>query len=230
MLTIICGEDEVGSRAYVNDLKKHYASKGYDMYEVGPRDIGSILNDDLGASSLFGSQSVYITSGLNSLIGRKKTNNEFLQQLDQLSVDQDKIVIDWEEGVSLRDIKIKNVTAIKEFKPSQTIFALLDSCYPGNKALFITMLSAVGSSQEEGFIFIMLARHIRQLLLAAYDALPVNTPPWQKNKLKSLAGKWSKPKLLQMYHGLARLDQGLKTSTNTYGYIKAIEILACYCL
>ena len=125
-------------------------------------------------------------------------------------------------------LKINNL--VKEFKPDQTIFKLLDSVYPGNKVLFISYLDKLSQNLDENFVFIMLIRYIRNLIIIKEGAVPPKMQSWQTYKLKSQALHWKQENLVNFYQALFKIEIGLKTSSNPFSVKESLEILACHFL
>jgi hypothetical protein len=227
MLTIICGEDTTASRNYLVQLQADYKKKGYFVQQILPSQIEDIMKEGGGELTLFNEQKIYFVSNLTTFIGLKK-NKEFLSEFQKFTENKSVEVIDWEEKTA-RDIKIQGAT-VKEFKASESIFQLLDTCYPTNIKTFLNSLEKVSETQEEGFIYTMLHRHIRTLILTQSDALPSSVPFWMKKKLQSQTVKWKPDNLVSFYEALTKIDSTLKTGTNLYGIKKNLQILSCYFL
>lgn len=228
MLTIICGEDSTASRDYYFDLKKKY-SENYEIIEV---DVNSLenINSWMGQSmSLFASKKVFFTQNINKKLSRKlnlKINNVVGKLIKNKKIE----VIDWEEEISSRMLKFPKGFLVKEFKPPENIFKLQDSLYPGNLKTFIFLMNQLVATVDENFIFIMLARHIRNLLLVKTDESNSKLQPWQLYKLKGQASKWDFKKLVNFYDAFHRLDITQKTSSSPYNLAKSLDILVSYFL
>lgn len=229
MLLTVCGEDVISAREYLVKLKNDYKAKEFILQSISPKDIEENYKNDMSSTGLFAQNKAYFVDGLNSYIAKLKSA-PVLEILKKIADDPNIHLINWEEGKSSRDIKVKLLGTVKEFKPEKSIFTLLDTCYPQNLQTFIRTLNSVASTQDEGFIFAMLTRHVRTLILAHIGHLPATVQAWQRGKLTSQAKRWDIDKLVSFYEGLAKIDYGLKTSTNIYGYQKSIELLACYFL
>ena len=121
------------------------------------------------------------------------------------------------------------VTEFKECKPEKSIFQLLDACYPGNLKEFMNAMNVVNASQDASFIYAMLCKHVRNIILAKENALG-NMSPWQKQGLYKLGKMWEMNKLIGFYEGLARIDIALKTGGSPYDVRKSLDILVCYYL
>ena len=227
MLTIICGEDIVTSRAFLSSLKKDYLKDGVDVQAIRFDDIVEInrwLGDSL---TLFSQKKVFFTEFLNKKI--KRDSKKILTELTIISKLKDVELVDWED-VGSRQLKLSKIAKVKEFKPAKTIFKLLDCISPGNKNTFLNSLEQLSSSLDESFIFIMMARHVRNLILASQDILPPRMQSWQFGKLKYQARFWSSEKLVKFYEGLMRIDIASKTGKSPYSIKESIDILACYFL
>lgn len=229
MLITVCGEDTIASRNYVNTLKQQYKSKEYEIKNIPSKEVLEVIKSGANSLSLFEQKRVFFIEGFNTYISRIKDKN-VLKGIEEISTNKDIEIVNWEEGKSSRDIKTKLLGTVKEFKPDKSIFSLLDTCYPGNLQTFIQVLNQVTETQDEGFAYAMLCKHIRTLILAGSDAVPSSVPSWQKYKLIGQAKKWDLEKLTSFYDGLAKIDVSLKTSNNIYGIKKSLELLACYYL
>lgn len=227
MLLTVCGEDTAASRNYINSLKNEYKKKEYDIVSIAAKDIEEQYKNDLNAGSLFSLKKVLFLDNLSQYAARKR-DKTFLEMMNDIQVNNELDVINWEGNKTARDLSAKVYGTIKEFKPNENIFSLLEACYPTNFPRFIAALRAVASYQDEGFIFAMLCKHIRSLILASANALPSSVMAWQKTKLTAQAKKWDEKKLIAFYEGLTRIDSGLKTSSNVYGITSSIELLICY--
>lgn len=229
MLTIICGEDSSASRKYFLDLKTEYRDKGFELQNIAPKDIVDQITKSDQTVSLFGNKIAFFTENLNTLIARSGSES-LLGEFETLSKAKDIEIVDWEEDKQSRELKIIKLGKLKEFKPSENIFQLLDSLVPGNKNKFILLLDNLCGNLEEIFIFTMISRHLRSLILAKNNNFSAKIQPWQRGKLISQAKPWEIKKLMGFYEGLFRIDRSVKTSSNPNGIKGSLDILACFYL
>lgn len=229
MLFVICGEDNVSSRDYFLQLQKEYQEKGNDLKKVGAAELEIVLAESSAGPNLFGQQQIFLSENLNKVVSRKKGNKPF-GLLELIGQNKQAILLDWEDGVSQRNLKIAALGKVKEFKPSSNIFKLLDACYPSNLQAFVALLQTVCVPQNEMFIFIMLRRHIRNLLLVSSKVPIPGLQGWQRAKLQQQARFWQPEALISFYDRLISLDISLKTGKNAYSLKGSIELLACYYL
>lgn len=229
MLTIICGEDSVASRNYFTDQQKILREKDFEIVNV---DYHQVLElDETGSSeiSLFASKRAYFTQSLNKKVFKKMSDrNE--KKIKAIIASKEIQVFDWEEETSSRDLKSIKGIIIKEFKPDKNIFKLLDSCYPGNLKTFIDTLNTLSESTEDIFIFIMLARHMRNILIIKMGEKIPKLMSWQIGKLANQAKYWELKNLINFYQGLHRIDVNSKTNGTPFSVKKSLDILACYYL
>lgn len=228
MLTIICGEDSISSRNYFLEQQKIFVKKGYEIVNVDYRLVLELDESEASSASLFTQKRVYFTSNLNKKV-LKKLNVKTEKKIKDIINSKEIQLFDWEEETSSRDLKSIKGIVIKELKPSQTIFKLLDACYPGNLKQFIFILKTISQSTEDIFIFIMLARHMRNILITKQGERLPKLMSWQIAKLSHQAKYWSTDNLINFYQGLHRIDVNSKTSS-PYSVKESLDILACYYL
>jgi len=235
MITIICGEDTVSSRNYFFDLKKKYQEKGKEIENISGEELNDLLSWLGQSQTLFGLSKVFFIQNMFKKI--VKRNKKMLEKVIKILKSSEIDLIDWEDGLSTRGLKTilklefnQFRKSIKEFKPSKNIFKLLDACHPSNKQTFIKLLKSVSKKTDDYFIFIMLSRHIRNLILAKENGLSNNLQIWQKKKLQNQADYWKIYNLISFYQSLHRIDLKIKTSTSPLSTKKLLDIMACYYL
>jgi hypothetical protein len=229
MLTIICGEDNISSRNYFIEIQSSFRSKGYDIQSIGTDQILEIPRWLGESQTLFNKKMAYFTENISKKITRKGSG-PFAKTIEQIIEMKDVELISWENALSLRELKIPKQAIIKEFKADTTIFKFLDSCFPGNGKQFVTLLHSLPEKIEVSFIFIMLVRHIRNLLLIQQNTPPKTIQQWQVWKLKSQLKYWKNEALLNFYDALLKIEISSKTGNNPYTIKKSLDLLACYFL
>ncbi|MFZ6034885.1 MAG: hypothetical protein ACOYUB_01910 [Patescibacteria group bacterium] len=229
MLTIVCGEDSGSSRNYFLDIKKKARDRDCEVVDIDAKSIGEILTWMADAPTLFSSKKVFFTQSLNKNIS-KRSNPKYLETVEKIARDAGSEVYDWEDNVPGRYLKIKEGVTVKEFKPDTSIFKVLDSCYPGNIKVFLDGVHDLSQGSEDIFTFIMLSRHVRNLMLISLGQVPPGMPSWQAARLKGQAAKWTTEKLVSFYDNLHKIDASLKTGTLPYSLASALDILAAYYL
>lgn len=229
MITVVCGEDSISSFNYFSSLRNNYQNKDFEVIDINSNDLENInlwLND---SQMLFLKKKVFFTQNISKKLSRK-LNLKINKTVEQLIKDKNIELFSWEEEISSRFLKFPNGIVIKEFKPNQTIFKLQDALFPGNIKTFTSLFNELVQSVDENFIFIMLARHLKNLLLIKTDSVVNKLQKWQVYKLKNLASKWEQDKLINFYDAFHKIDLSQKTSTNPYSIKKSLDIIACYYL
>jgi hypothetical protein len=233
VITIFCGEDTVASRSLYTQAIEKYRLNQTEIMSLQPAAVADVYKGLSDSLNLFSNQMVFVVENLEKYSFKKSTKakkDTMYEVLLKLSSDKSITVLDFEDGKQGRQLKLKDLATVHESKPSTTIFKLLDECFPKNKEMFISSLRHVCETQDEMFVFVMLFRHVRQLVLASQESLPMNIPPWQKYKILGQAKKWNPTGLLNFYSGLIKIEINSKTSSNPYGIKNSLEILACHYL
>lgn len=231
MLTIVAGEDSISSRKKLQELKEKYKTEGYSIESTAPADVPELVKTAEGVTNLFGQESIYVVEKLSSKYkGREKT--AFKEAVQEIAQSTTIHLIDWESAKSAYELSaLKRIsTSFFEAKPQKGIFELLDACVPGNLSEFLNSVDQVNKTQDMGFIYALLCKHVRKLILASENALDSKTAPWQRGKLKTQAGTWDQIKLVKFYENLARIDISMKTSSTPYDLRGSVELLVCYYL
>lgn len=233
MIYIFCGEDTLTSRAqYLKEIEKYKASSA-EIVSVAASSIVEVYKGISQNLNLFSGQTVFCVENLEKFGFKKSTKakaDKTYEALLSLAQNKDVILLDFEDGKQARQLKLKDLAKVVESKPSMSIFKLVEECFPENRNSFIQSLRVVCQTQDEQFIFIMLYRHVRQLIMAQDREGLAKLPPWQKFKIIAQSKKWQIQRLMDFYNGLIKIEVTSKTSSNPYGIANSLEILACHYL
>lgn len=225
MLTIICGEDNVASRKYFQDIKETFSKKNFEIKNIASNEISELKKWLIESPTLFSSSRAFFVENLMKYLKKFKTKDH-IKELEDIARMRDVELFDWENGLTSRDLKKIAGAVIKEFKPSENIFKLLDACFPTNKTRFINILNRVEENADENFIFTMLTRHIRNLIIIKENITPPKMQSWQASKLKLQTKFWQLNKLISFYDSLFRIEIRNKTGANPYNIKESLDILA----
>lgn len=228
MLAIFCGEDTVSARksllGFIDNMKK----QSHTLVEVDYSEIPQLANAEI-ISNLFGEQAIYqITHLSKKYKGRTKT--PFKDAVQTIAMRKDLTLISWERDIpAFKLTSLKRIaTSFEEHKPEKSIFELLDSFKPGNLTQVLRVLTVVAKTQEEGFMYAMICKHIKKLIQIRAGETPQGLPPWQKAKLLAQAQAWDEKKLILFYYGLTKIDLSLKSHSGPFSLLESLEILACH--
>ena len=231
MLTIICGEDQITARRFLLSMKDSYKNKGYSLQNVAANDLTEVYKNSSGVVDLFGQKTVYFVDSLSKQYkGRVKT--PYKRTVEAITKDKNIYLIDWEAGKSGYELStLKRLAdSFQEYKPTKNVFQLLDSCYPSNLRNFLSTLNVVLNTQEQMFVYTLLTRHVKKLIMAGDGHFDSKTAPWQKSKLQSQSRLWKLKNIIGFYEGLIKIDISTKSGSGTFDIRDSIEILACYYL
>lgn len=229
MITIICGEDTVASRDHLNQSLKTHAEKNNAVVQsITAVEAIDLSLQDSQPISLFDTP-VYLLENASKKVARKGSGDLY-KALLKLSKSTEISLFIWESGMSKRDIKTADLGIVKEFKPSSSVFTLLEQCYPSNLKRFCADFYALVTPTTELFVHIMLTRHIRSLLSIQLGETPPRMMSWQVGKLKAQASRWNTKKLLDFYEKLLSIEVKLKTGTSVYSVGDSLTLLSCYYL
>lgn len=232
MITVYCGEDTAASRkAFIQALQAQQKVGDVQVKAINVKDLPNLLMQD-GETGLFADQTVYTLEHLNKQLGRKSAKDTYWQALETLSHDKSLTILIWEKDLPKRQLRYATTPGllVKESKPDASIFALIEMCTPAQKTAFLSGLDQFCTKTNEMFVYVMLLRHIRSLVMLSVDPASIKLPPWQVGKLKSLASAWPPAKLLAYYDKLMAIEMSLKTGRNAYSIKQSIDILSCYYL
>lgn len=220
MIYLFHGDDQSGSRNNLFEQKKKYA----DFRELnGDKLLPKDLESTLGTESLFGNETILIENLFSRL--RSKDKDVCIQQLISYQGARDILIWEKKALTKLTTNKLPKDWVIKESKPPALLFNFLDSLTPNNSTQALKLYhQLLTMSHEPGFIFIMLARHVSNLIQAK-TATTLKLPPWQIGKLKAQASSWDTAVLLRFYDSLYEIDKKIKTGNTKLDLGSQLDIL-----
>lgn len=212
MLILLHGDDVEKSRDALNLFRT-----GQD--EIISFDGKKITIDEIKQASesmsLFGEKRLIIIEHLFSRLSKEdlKSITSYLSSLD---TPYDIII--WESKlIGKREInRLGKSWQVKEFTIPKVIFTLVESVKPGNHKRMLELLKVAREYKvSDEFIFLMLVRQVRMLLLAKDDGL-VGMPSWMAGKFSKQAELFNTDNLLFFYKKLLGIDIKIKTGTSGY--------------
>lgn len=227
MITLICGEDNSASRLYFASEISKFKSNGFEPKQIPSENLKYLVNghEDY---SLFGSRTIYTNENIQKAYTRNKPKlNELLNTLNK---NKELNILIWIDSISKRDLGITAPVNIKEFRPDKNIFKFIQSCYPTNLKNFLNILNDIKTKNNDFFIFLMLSRHIKKLLLYQQGIKPPGLQNWQDYQLDQQQKKWKKEKLIDYYDKLISIDSLIKLGKSPYGMFAYLETLSTYYL
>jgi len=229
MLKIICGQNTIEAYKSFLDEKKQLRKLGFEIIEIDPQKFEEIISWKKDNLLLFSQKKAFFTRNLNKKINKKNERQKKI--IEKIIKDESFILIDFEEGLEKRDLKITDKkTEIKEFKLPLSIFNLLDNLYPKNLNSFIKNFNLLTKEIDEELIFYMIIKRVRQLLQIKFDQKIENVQSWQLKRLIFQAKIWSQEKLIKLYQSLFTIEKNMKTGNTPFDLKKSLELLFIYLL
>ena len=225
-ILILHGDNQVESRARLNELVSESKKKGINIINI---DGASVKKPEF--LTLARSQNLLGATNL-LVIENFFTNKNAGEILKKLTEDQEAIsnsCLFWEaKQIPATKIPQKPFVKVEEFKIPQVIFKLLDSITPQNKKQALMLMQEKQVRNNAEFFFVMLARQVRNLIWVKEDPQSMQTPAWQKGKLKSQADKFSDLALRNTQSKLLEMDYSAKTSNLPESRMASLDMLiAC---
>lgn len=223
-VTVYSGDDIVSSRkAFLTHLELLRNQKVETVRIAGKELTEEVLENFSVPVSLFKEKRALAIEGL--LGGPKsKEKEKILERLGRLS---DCLVIIWEnkEFPKNDQLKYPKNFVFKNFKLPPILFNFLDSISPGKTDANLKALREALKEVDPSYLFLMLARQIRFLILAKDEKNMPAMSPWQKSKIIQQAKAFNLPKLINFYRKLLEIDWQQKTSNLPFPLSKMLELL-----
>lgn len=223
MINFIHGDDVTASRNYFFEQK----NKNPDSISLdGKTLILSQLVQNLSGDGLFSNTK---TIFIEDFFGRT-ASRDIAEIIDFLVANQDSADLYFWES---KEIGKKNLSLFKNAKNNafmlpKNLFLFLSSIAPGRKSMAMNFHKTLENIAAE-LIFFMLIRQWR-LLLALSDSKNQQIDeikrlaPWQKSKLRSQAGNFSKEQLKKGYQAIAEIEKNQKTGGSALSLEQALDI------
>lgn len=219
MIYLFHGDDSKSSRNNLFELKKKHT----DIREInGDKLLPKDLESTLGTESLFGNETILIENLFSRL--RSKDKDNCIELLKNYKGARDILIWEKKALTKLTTNKLPKDWVVKESKPPALLFNFLDAMSPGNLKIATNILTNLRRTVDDGFIFIMLSRHISTLIQVKTTTF-LKLPPWQIGKLKSQASSWETGELLHFYDSLYEIDKKIKTGNTKLDLGSQLDIL-----
>ncbi len=221
-MTIFFGEDIISSRKAFLDKIGELKSNDIEVVRVLGKDFNkTFIVHNLESNSLFGNKRVAAVE--NFFSGQKsKDKEESLEYIEKLG--ENAIFWETKEFTKGDQDKLSGSFTLFNFKLPQQLFSFLDKISFGKTAENLKSFEIVCQTVEPGFIFQMLIRQIRLLILAKDESCLTKLAPWQKSKVLSQAKSFPEEKLHFLYKKLLEIDFQQKTSTSPLDLKSSLEL------
>jgi len=223
MILVLHGENYVQSRNRLFDILEERKNKSGEIIRFEGKNLTlEELALALESRSLFGRSRTVIIENLFSL---KKTLS-LEKILDFLINKENEDVVIWEEE-EISPAIIKKYSppfSFQLFKVPKILFYFLENFKPGLKKTNLENFHRCLAQEDAQFIFAMLIRQVRLLLLAKDNSIE-NLPEWQRKKLFSQARLFDFNTLKKIYNLLMEIDFRQKISSSPFDLVFSLDLL-----
>ena len=210
------GDNIVSSRQAILAKVSQYDPKTTEVIRVEGKHIDdNFIQTNLFSASMFQDSRLIVIENLFSLL-KSESKDKIIKSL---CLATDVSVIIWEN----KEIETKSYSApfiFQVFKLPNELFSFLDRINPDNPGDSLLILEKVKDQVDENYIFLMLVRQIR-LLIMAKGKETATLLPWQVGKLQKQAEMFTENQLYGFYRQLRDIDYHQKTSQGIGGIFEA---------
>lgn len=207
---ILHGENNLASSKKLVEIAQQQTNLGNKVISLDSNNLKlENLRQELQPADLFGNSNFICLSGL--LSGTKKKSQEKIIQFLKTQNYQNLLLYET-KSIHASTLKQFKGAVVENFKIEVDIFRFLEKVDPRQKENLITSFQdLLVKKTEPEFIFAMLVRQIRQLIIAKTTPSHLKAPPFAINKLKQQASYFTLNKLLDMHADLYHIDLSIKT-------------------
>lgn len=219
---VFSGEDIISSRKAFLEHLESLKTKNFEIIRLSGKELSEESLALLSLpSSLFGLERVLAIENL--LSGQKaKEKEKIIQIISQFSGN----LVVWEGKDFSKTEQLRYPNFIfKNFKVPQVLFNFMDSFSPGNTENNLRLFRQTVENTEPNFIFLMIIRQIRLLILAKTDRDLLKLAPWQISKIEKQAKLFSLDLLKEINKKLLLIDYSQKTSGLPFTLKEQLELL-----
>lgn len=220
---VSCGNDIVSSRKAFLEHIQSLTSDNYELIRTNGKELtAESLELSLFSSSLFGQKKALAIE--NFLSGPKSKEKEKIINKIATLLDCDIVIWEDKEFTKAEQQKFPENFAFKNYKLPSTLFNFLGSLSPGKTKANLELFHKVIQDVDPGFVFLMLIRQVRFLILASENELS-GKPSWQSEKLLKQAKLFKKQDLTKIYEKLLEIDYKQKTSQIIKNLVYELDLL-----
>jgi len=222
-IVVYSGNDIVSSRKAFLDYLESLQGDDFELVRTSGKDLTEeALELHSSPISLFGQKKVLSIE--NILSSTKSKEKEKI--IEKIAKQKDCQIVIW-EGKDISKVDQKKYPGnfiFRNFKLPQILFNFLDSLSPGKTKENLDFLHRVIEEVDPAFVFLMIIRQFRYLILASENEL-TGMPPWQSGKFFHQTKLFNKEKLLTIYERLLEIDYRQKTSQTVKDLVFELDLL-----
>lgn len=222
MLHLFHGDQTELSRKELTKLREQF--KSYEIITLDGSTLSTTtFKQATESSSMFNKKKLVIVEKMLSKLD-KKDKDKLAKILKDLSVDTE--LVFWEDKeLSKTTVSMlpKNCD-IAVFKPDKSIFEFVESIKPDNTIHTLNLYETSLSQETPEFIFVMLVRQIRLLIMSKELGKNISLSPWQASKFSRQSQNFTLTQLFSYYQQLLEIDVKIKTGSTPFNLKKEIEL------
>ncbi len=205
-IIVLHGDDYLKSYDRLQVFVKEARIRGWNIKKI--TDNSQNIQDAIVQDSLFEKEKLVVINNYNLI--NKSTLNWLKKKPESLNVT---LVIYHNNSLSKTFLKsLPKIDKEEEYKLPKIIWAFLDSFYPGNIKVTLSLLHDLTKKQPIEFIFMLLVKHLRDIYWVMQDPISIPYPSWRVGKLKRQSQRYSEENLRKLIFDLANSDIKSKTS------------------
>lgn len=166
------------------------------------------LPEMLVSTGLFERGKLVLVEDINAL---KKADFDWIKKSNDL-VDANLVIYNTKLLSKSAINKLPGNVKIEEYKIPVKIWQFLDAFAKENTLECLKLFQETLQKEPVEFIFAVLAKHIRNMLLIQISQENLNMPAWRKKKLEKQAVTFEKGELFDLLNKLSEMDIRAKTS------------------
>lgn len=221
MFTFIHGENIVASRNYLNEIRTKH--QGETVILSGKTVSLGDLKQATESFTLLSDNRLVIVENLYTRPSKKELA-QFVSYLTAFKTDFNIVLWEAKEITKVGLRKIPSSWEIKSFTLPKVMFAFLESITPANNQKILKLIKDLRKTSSNEFIYLMIVRQIRLLLLVKENAL-TGMPSWMIGKFFRQATRFTKEQLLNIYKKLLIIDIGVKTGSAPFDLGSELDLL-----
>lgn len=225
---VFSGDDLVSSRKAFLEHLENLQKKGVEVVKFQGKELTEekleLLNTP---TSLFGDKRIIVIENLLSGTKSKDKENSLKLLATRSQAQFGEVVVIWEGKDFTKSDQLKYPTGFifKNYKLPQETFRFLETLSPGKTAGNLQNFHKTLATVDPNFLFLMLIRQIRLLIMAKDNKQDPKTAPWQAARLKKQADLFVLDHLLEINRRLLAIDYAQKTSASPFSLDQELELL-----
>lgn len=193
--------------------------RNWKIERIDPGNKTFNMPEVFSVTTLFKEEKLFILDNISKV---KKSELEWLKK-NALNISGTLIVVGGSQLSKTAISSLPKLDSEESYELPKKIWAFLDSFYPGNFKLCLTLFHEVIDSEAPELVVALLARHLKDLYIAKVYPESLTLPPWRAKKLGSQADKFTDTKLQSVINLLARAD--FESKTGQSGLTESLDLL-----